>query len=880
MVRQFTYMATVCIVLCARFGVAQGVEQEDREASAIPTFQGDQWLVIEPVGRYGRYAIHKDSVEKQIVDGTWRIPQVADVVRAANGDLRQWKQVSTNANGELKLAALRGGYAWTTVNVDQPMIAILEAAGHSIVYVNGTPRVGDPYATGWNRIPVQLKSGENHFLFHCRRGFLRAKLSEPPAFAFLNKRDTTTPDLRRRGETTTQKGRDFYWAGIPVINATAETLDNLMIETTFLPDESDEEPGTNTDRARYTSMVSRVDVLPIPPMASRKAPMTLFDLAQSDRKKETLIVKLLQKGSRADEFEVLHQVELDLRVRDEDQWYKRTFISDIDGSVQYYTVVPQTRPESNESTTDDGEAKSDMPGLILSLHGASVEATNQAAAYRAKDWAHIVAPTNRRPYGFDWEDWGRWDALEVLKHAEEELKTDPQRTYLTGHSMGGHGTWHLGTLFPGRFAAIAPSASWVSFRSYAGQQPEKEDPRDQMLNRAASASDTLARKMNLVDRGVYVLHGDEDNNVPVEQARIMRTELAGFHADFAYYERKNAGHWWGNQCMDWPPLMEFLKQRSLPKSEEEERVLFYTPSPAVSASRAWVSVVSQQHPLAISSVDLRRSLEKRSIVGTTDNIGVFVIDLKAAGLQQQTESDQPIRLTLDGQRLTLDGTASQADKIWLSRFDGQWQTQDAPDPTQKNPQRYGPFKEAFNNRFMLVYGTTGTPAENEWALNRARLDAESFGYRGNGAPEILPDWQLDAEATSDRNIILYGNEDTNMAFDLVIENSPVRIGNQAVTLGDRNVEDDDLACLFIRPRKNSEHASVGVVGGTGLEGMRLTDRIPYFVSGAGFPDCLLIESSVLTDGVDGVLATGFFGIDWTIETGDFAYAPQLEASTK
>jgi S-formylglutathione hydrolase FrmB len=29
---------------------------------------------------------------------------------------------------------------------------------------------------------------------------------------------------------------------------------------------------------------------------------------------------------------------------------------------------------------------------------------------------------------------------------------------LTGHSMGGHGTWHLGVHDAGRFAVIGPSA--------------------------------------------------------------------------------------------------------------------------------------------------------------------------------------------------------------------------------------------------------------------------------------------------------------------------------------------------------------------------------------------------------------------------------------
>ena len=51
--------------------------------------------------------------------------------------------------------------------------------------------------------------------------------------------------------------------------------------------------------------------------------------------------------------------------------------------------------------------------------------------------------------------------------------------------------------------------------------------------------------------------------------------------------------------------------------------------------------------------------------------------------------------------------------------------------------------------------------------------------------------------------------------------------------------------------------------------MRLTDRLPYFVSGVGVPDWLVI-------GVDetGRLAPrsgGFFGNDWGLDSGDSAY---------
>ena len=76
---------------------------------------------------------------------------------------------------------------------------------------------------------------------------------------------------------------------------------------------------------------------------------------------------------------------------------------------------------------------------------------------------------------------------------------------------------------------------------------------------------------------------------------------------------------------------------------------------------------------------------------------------------------------------------------------------------QKGPQRYGPFKEVFRNHVVLVYGTHGTAEENAWALARARYDAETFWYRGNGSIDVLSDRTFNPAHELDRNVVLYGN---------------------------------------------------------------------------------------------------------------------------
>ena len=57
-------------------------------------------------------------------------------------------------------------------------------------------------------------------------------------------------------------------------------------------------------------------------------------------------------------------------------------------------------------------------------------------------------------------------AMAALDQETAEFHGDPDRTYLTGLSLGGYGAWELARLYPHRWAAIAIAAGGI-FWSYA-----------------------------------------------------------------------------------------------------------------------------------------------------------------------------------------------------------------------------------------------------------------------------------------------------------------------------------------------------------------------------------------------------------------------------
>ncbi|HEV8000181.1 MAG TPA: hypothetical protein VGP63_09900, partial [Planctomycetaceae bacterium] len=178
---------------------------------------------------------------------------------------------------------------------------------------------------------------------------------------------------------------------------------------------------------------------------------------------------------------------------------------------------------------------------------------------------------------------------------------------------------------------------------------------------------------------------------------------------------------------------------------------------------------------------------------------------------------------------------------------------------------------ALRNEVLFVVGTKGSAEENAWALRKARFDAENFWYRGNGYIQVMFDSSFDPAKDPNRNVVLYGNADTNAAWSALLGKSPVQVTSGSIKVGGRETKGDNLGCLFVRPRPGSDVASVGAVSGTGVKGMRLTDRLPFFVSGVGYPDCVLFGPDALLKGLAGVKAAGFFGNDWSVEHGEFAW---------
>jgi len=776
--------------------------------------------------RYGREAVYTDPFLYKLYSNELKTPIAGDSVQVgAREQFVQWREVTADSAYRFRSGrgfGGAGGYVYLTYHADKAQNALLNVKGNSAVVVNGVLHAGDPYASGWMYVPVSLKKGLNEF--YVRGGNIIASLLFPEKAVSLNVEDPTLPFIAPPNSNSDLMG------AVVIINASDKTLKGLKIKSTICGKE----------------MTSEVPM--VSPLSTRKIIFHLNGETCTTKGDYDCTLSLLDNGKLVDEKKVT------IPSVDETNKYSSTFISDIDGSLQYYAVTPQL------PTFKPGSA------LFLSVHGAGVEAIGQARAYQSKDWGTLVAATNRRPRGFNWEDWGRLDALEVLNIAREKFKPDPQRIYLTGHSMGGHGTWFLGATYPDKWAAIGACSGYPTLKGYGsadGLIPDSSNsPMEQILLRSGNQSDVIKLVSNYKPLGVYILHGDADKVVSVNYARQMRKLLGEFHADMSYYEYPNGEHWFGDQAVDWKPLFEFFKWHKILPDTAINAIDFITSNPGISSTYCWAGIQQQVHPLQFSRMQLKRNRQTKSISGSTENVRLLAFDL------DDFPDGDSVKILLDESALT-HKVSSRHDTVYLLHDNGKWTIGEKPNAYQKNPNRYGTFKDAFNHRMVFVYGTTGTKEENNWSLNKARYDAETWYYRGNGAVDLIADKDFSLEKYKGRGVILFGNKTTNAAWRAVLSDCPIQVERNKISAGDKTWTGGELATYFVWPIRNSSTASVAVIGGTGIKGMEAANANQYFAGASGFPDFMIFRFRMLQSGTNEIKMAGFFDNDWKLNGTDY-----------
>jgi predicted esterase len=190
--------------------------------------------------------------------------------------------------------------------------------------------------------------------------------------------------------------------------------------------------------------------------------------------------------------------------------FKKAYRSKVDNTLQPYRIFA---PASYDGSKP-------LP-LIIALHGMGGNENSYFDSYangafkaEAETRGYIVAcPKGREPASM-YLGSAEKDVMDVIAEVRRDYRIDTDRIYMTGHSMGGFGSWSIAMNHPEVFAAIAPVAG--------GGNPL-----------------TLAKIAHVPQ---LVVHGDNDKTVPVERSRVMVGAAKKSGAQVKYIEVPGGSH--------------------------------------------------------------------------------------------------------------------------------------------------------------------------------------------------------------------------------------------------------------------------------------------------------------------------------------------------
>ena len=185
------------------------------------------------------------------------------------------------------------------------------------------------------------------------------------------------------------------------------------------------------------------------------------------------------------------------------------------------------------------------PPVILFLHGAGERGTDgerqleiglPAVLRERPDFPALVIMPQAPRDGW----WGtpaiEEMALAALDAAVTEFGGDPDRTYLTGLSLGGYGTWAFAYRNPDRFAALVPVCGGVAAARSRLPVPDWHPAAVRPDDPWTEAASVLAAVPT------WIFHGALDRRVPVEESRRMVAALEAAGGAPRYTEYADVAH--------------------------------------------------------------------------------------------------------------------------------------------------------------------------------------------------------------------------------------------------------------------------------------------------------------------------------------------------
>jgi len=488
-----------------------------------------------------------------------------------------------------------------------------------------------------------------------------------------------------------------------------------------------------------------------------------------------------------------------------------TYLSPADGTPQpYHVYVPASYDPTRPAP------------VVFSLHGFGGRTGPAGGGWKgrwgdANTWL-LVRPDGRGSQ--NWDGIGEDDIFHVLRDLcrttpdHPAFNIDPDRLYVEGGSMGGHGAFRLATRHAGTFAATAPVAGWTTYREFyphwydAANPPRMGayvDPARKPLLETASS---LWQAENALRCPMLVTFDYNDAVNPPDNALQVIRRIRAAGGVLVEGRDGESGH-----CgsYDTRSNFRFFHGRRLDRWPRSVRLTTNT----LRHNRAhWVTLRRMRTLNEWAHVEAHVSGQRIDV--KTRNVLAFELRLDESLL----DLGPPVEVRIDGRppmvlpaQSSLDLEARLNEHLGIETWALCRDTRaDAfPGVTRKTHTLSGPIDDAFRSRFIVIYGAQ--PGSRRAVSATDRHDAQRFAadwnawmtlHWGNQRPpkkrrdnwwrppypfrpgrHVHPDAMLvtprpDTDFTlgnlpADRNLVLFGDPTSNWIIAHMADRLPIRL---------------------------------------------------------------------------------------------------------
>ena len=422
---------------------------------------------------------------------------------------------------------------------------------------------------------------------------------------------------------------------------------------------------------------------------------------------------------------------------------------------------------------------------------------------------HFTKAADRDGYAVLWTDGsgtrggsslnqkGMTDILSTIEAVEKDYAIDNDRIYLWGSCAGGRDAVMLASRFPDKFAALSLVGLFSETETIErGDKVSKPHAKEWLM-----ANSPIYCVENLSNIPIYVLVPEFDEHISIEDSAkyVEKCRELGMNArlEVMSYAHTN-----------------YYPQEPIGKTLGFYKGIVRRRHPAQVQLSTWQLKYGSAYWLKIHDlVETMKCARIKAAIDTSNTVTVETENVRAYEIKMENldfDRSRPLTVRTNGQ-VSFSGVPGESIVIGSAEPAG-----DQSWSSSKNALIEGPILHAFTDGFIVVEGTQGSLKDRQTA--GALCEAFCQAWREDYLQDCLhkKDYEITGQEIEQKNLVLFGNDQTNSFVKRVIGQVPVKFSTTGIAVGSKTYQGANLGVRLIYPNPLNKNRYIVIIGGNDM----------------------------------------------------------------